>query len=97
MSAHDRVIVLVTEPEFHRAAEVFGSATGLRCVTVPSDEPALARAIAQHRARYIVVDLNLYAAARPEMEEKLDEFANYLRPLSKVDDTWLFEIASWPR
>lgn len=55
MSAHDRVIVLVTEPEFHRAAEVFGSATGLRCVTVPSDEPALARAIAQHRARYIVV------------------------------------------
>ena len=48
-------------------------------------------------ARYIVVDLNLYAAARPEMEEKLDEFANYLRPLSKVDDTWLFEIVSWPR
>ena len=55
MNADDGVVVLVTEPEFQRAAEVFGSATGLRCVTVPSEEPALAQAIAQHRARYVVV------------------------------------------
>jgi hypothetical protein len=50
------LIVLVTEPEFRRAQEVFES-TGddVRCIAVPGDEPALASAIAAHSARYVIV------------------------------------------
>ena len=49
------MIVLVTESEFRRAPDVFASSDGVRCIPVPGDEPALARAIAEHAARYVIV------------------------------------------
>ena len=48
-------------------------------------------------ARYVVVHLELYAGAeRDEITAKLDAYGNYLRPLNKDGDVWLFEIAGWP-
>jgi phosphoglycerate dehydrogenase-like enzyme len=48
-------IVLVTEPEFQRAADVFTSAPGLTIVPAPPGERELADAIREHRARYVVL------------------------------------------
>ena len=47
--------VLVTETEFRRAEDAFQSADGVRCISVPADESALARAIRDLGARYVVV------------------------------------------
>ena len=49
-------------------------------------------------ARYVVVHLPLYAGtSRDEVTGKLEAYANYLRPLSKDGDVWLFEIVAWPK
>ena len=49
-------------------------------------------------ARYVVIHLNLYAGtSRDEVTGKLEEYANYLRPLEKSGEVWLFEIVAWPR
>jgi phosphoglycerate dehydrogenase-like enzyme len=48
-------IVLVTRPEFIRGEPVFASATAVTCVVAPSDENDLARAVAEHQARHVVV------------------------------------------
>lgn len=48
-------------------------------------------------ARYIVCHLRLYAERRDDIVARLDAYRPYLRPLSQVDDTWLFEIIAWPR
>jgi phosphoglycerate dehydrogenase-like enzyme len=53
---NDEIItVLVTEQEYRRAPQTFDSAEGLRCISVPGDEATLARAIVEHRARYVVI------------------------------------------
>jgi len=54
-------IVLVTEPEYRRAARVFSTATGLRCLVGPSEEGALARAIVEAGASHAVVGGNAYS------------------------------------
>ncbi|HEX4913955.1 MAG TPA: hypothetical protein VFV51_08355 [Vicinamibacterales bacterium] len=50
-------------------------------------------------ARYAVVHLNLMdARSRESLIERLDrEYVNYLRPLEKDGDVWLYEIIAWPR
>jgi hypothetical protein len=50
-------------------------------------------------ARYVVVHLDLYdRATREDMIKRLDsDYANYLRPLDKSGDVWLYEINGWPR
>ena len=49
-------------------------------------------------ARYVVIHLQLYAGTtRDEIIGKLEGYANYLRPLSKDGEVWLFEIVAWPR
>jgi hypothetical protein len=50
-------------------------------------------------ARYAVVHLDLYDhASREDLIKRLDvDYANYLRPLDKSGDVWLFEITGWPR
>jgi phosphoglycerate dehydrogenase-like enzyme len=55
LSDDEAIIVLVTEQEYRRAPQTFESAEGLRCISVPGDEATLARAIVEHRARYVVV------------------------------------------
>jgi len=56
------LIVLVTEPEFRRAPDVFESEADVTCIPVPGDEPALARAIVSHGARSVVVGSVRYAS-----------------------------------
>ena len=63
MSSDNTTVVLVTETEFRRAPQVFESADGLRCVAVPGAEAALARAILEHGARYVVVGSVKYEGA----------------------------------
>jgi hypothetical protein len=50
-------------------------------------------------ARYVVVHLDLYdRATRDDIIKRLDvDYADYLRPLDKSGDVWLYEIAGWPR
>jgi hypothetical protein len=49
-------------------------------------------------ARYMVFHMNLYAGtSRDEIVGKLEQYTNYLRPLSREGDIWLFEIIGWPR
>ena len=51
------------------------------------------------KARYVVVHLNLMdARARESLVDRLDrEYLNYLRPLDKDGDVWLYEIIGFPR
>jgi hypothetical protein len=51
------------------------------------------------KARYVVVHLNLMdARARESLVDRLDrEYVNYLRPLEKDGDVWLYEIIGFPR
>ena len=50
-------------------------------------------------ARYVVAHLNLVdARTRESLIDRLDrEYVNYLRPLEKDGDVWLYEIIAWPR
>lgn len=49
-------------------------------------------------ARYVVFHLGRYAGpSHEEVLGKIDAFANYLRPIDKTGDVWLFEIVGWPR
>jgi hypothetical protein len=50
-------------------------------------------------ARYVVVHLDLMdAQSREAIIERLDrEYVNYLRPIEKDGDVWLYEIIGWPR
>jgi phosphoglycerate dehydrogenase-like enzyme len=48
-------IVLVTEPEYVRGEDVFKSTRELSCVTAPSDEDALVKAIAGAGAKHVIV------------------------------------------
>ena len=52
--------VVVTEPEFQRAPEVFASTPELTVVSAPHTEPELSNAIREHRARYVVLGPTLY-------------------------------------
>ena len=54
--------VLVTETEFHRAPEVFQSAT-VQCIAVPADETTLAREITNRHVRYVIVGGVKYVGA----------------------------------
>ena len=48
---------------------------------------------AQRPGTLVVIHLQLYAGtSRDEITGKLEGYANYLRPLSKEGDVWLFEI-----
>jgi hypothetical protein len=53
----------------------------------------------QRGARYVVVHLDLMdAQTRASIIERLDrDYVNYLRPIEKDGDVWLFEIIAWPR
>ena len=50
-------------------------------------------------ARYAVFHLDLMAPNdRDNLIRRLDfEYANYLRPLEKDGNVWLYEIVGWPR
>jgi hypothetical protein len=57
------------------------------------------RILEQRGARYAVVHLELMdAQGREAIIERLDRaYVNYLRPIEKDGDVWLYEIIGWPR
>jgi len=65
--------------------------------TFPSREAFAA--LERLQGRYVVVHLDLMNREnRDRMMRRLDsDFAQYLRPLNKDGDVWLYEITSWPR
>ena len=57
------IVVIVTEPEFRRAEQLFGSASEVRCVAAPDDEWPLAAAIRDAGARAAIVGVRPYRDA----------------------------------
>ncbi len=52
----------------------------------------------QRRARYAVFTLNGYdRRSREKLLVRLEQYSQYLHPLSRENDVWLFEIVDWPR
>jgi len=48
-------------------------------------------------ARYVVFHLNMYnARLRERLLERLTNYSNYLRPIVREGDVWLYEIVDWP-
>jgi hypothetical protein len=76
---------------------------------IPPDFAALARpingfpdpasfAIMKGRGvRYVLWHIDTYdAPSRRVLEERLEAYASYLRPLVQTDTDWLYEIVDWP-
>ncbi len=50
------------------------------------------------QVRYVVWDIRTYdAASRDVLEHRFPPFAQYLKPLVKDDDVWLYEITGYPQ
>jgi hypothetical protein len=48
-------------------------------------------------ARYVLFHLNMYdTRSRAKLFERLATYAEYLRPLHREGDVWLYEIIAWP-
>ena len=56
-------VVIVTEPEFRKAERLFRSASRVRCVAAPADEPQLATAIRDAGSRAAIVGVQPYRDA----------------------------------
>lgn len=61
--AEIRPLVLVTEPEYRKGEDCFVSANDLDIRRVPSEEPELAAAIREARAKYVIVGPRQYTGA----------------------------------
>jgi hypothetical protein len=53
-------------------------------------------AMRERRVRYIAVHRNQYGQAAPEIEERLKEFHQYLKPLADDGRMVLYEVVVWP-
>jgi hypothetical protein len=50
------------------------------------------------RARYAVFHLNYYdRRSREKLLERIERYGEFLAPLSREDEVWLYEIVGWPR
>jgi hypothetical protein len=70
-------------------------ATALPLASFPSYESfgILGRA----GARYVIFHTNMYdARSKRRLTERLETYAQYLRPLSVEGTVWLYEIVGWP-
>jgi len=54
------ILVLVTEPEYRKAEEVFAGEEGFECVPVPYGEAALAERVRAAGAKYVVIGVEKY-------------------------------------
>jgi hypothetical protein len=53
--------------------------------------------LARADTRYVVFHLNLYnARLRQRLMERLQTYSQYLRPVMREGDVWLYEIVDWP-
>lgn len=56
------------------------------------------RLLEPRRVRYAIFHLDLYdRRSREKLLERLEQYREFLSPLSREDDVWLFEITGWPR
>jgi hypothetical protein len=56
------------------------------------------RILQERKARYAIFHLDYYdRRSREKLLERLDRYQQYLTPLSRENDVWLFEITAWPR
>jgi len=52
----------------------------------------------QRRVRYAVFTLSGYdRRSREKLLQRIEQYGDYLQPLSRENDVWLFEIVAWPR
>lgn len=56
-------IVLVTEPEYAKAAAVFRQAEGFQCLAAPAEEAALAQRVRETGARHVIIGVVKYSGA----------------------------------
>jgi hypothetical protein len=50
------------------------------------------------RTRYAVFHLNYYdRRSREKLLERIERYGEFLTPLSREDEVWLYEIVGWPR
>jgi hypothetical protein len=55
------------------------------------------RHLKARNTRYVVFHANWYdRRLRARLEDNLRAYEDYVRPLSRVDDVWLYEIVGWP-
>ena len=55
-------------------------------------------ALKKRRVRYIVVHRDLYGRERmPEIDARLQEYAEFLRLIAEDDRIKIFEVVSWPK
>jgi phosphoglycerate dehydrogenase-like enzyme len=52
--------VLVTDLEYNKAKHIFQNATGFECISAPTDETGLTKAIRDAQAKYVIVGINKY-------------------------------------
>jgi hypothetical protein len=51
----------------------------------------------ERRVRYVVFHLRFYdARSREKLFARLEEYEEFLAPILKEDDVWLYEIVRWP-
>jgi len=51
----------------------------------------------RHRTRHVLFHLRFYdTRSREKLKERLGEFADYVRPIDREGDVWLYEIVKWP-
>jgi hypothetical protein len=49
------------------------------------------------RARYVIFHLNYYdRRSRQKLLERIEHYGQFLAPLSRENDVWLYEIVGWP-
>lgn len=69
--------------------------TAVAISTFPSREAF--RLLRERGAKYVVFHLQLYDhRSRAKLLDALDRYRDYLRPLQREDDVWLYEIVGWP-
>jgi hypothetical protein len=51
----------------------------------------------RHRARYVVFHADFYDHRSLEkLNERIQQYREFLRPIQTGGDTWLYEIVGWP-
>jgi hypothetical protein len=69
--------------------------TAVAISTFPSREAF--RLLRGRGTKYVVFHLQLYDhRSRAKLIEALDRYRDYVRPLGREDDVWLYEIVGWP-
>ena len=68
----------------------------VRLSTFPSRDAF--RLLQEKRTRYAIFHLRFYdARSREKLLESIENYREFLQPLIREGDVWLYEIVAWPR